>query len=438
MRNNKLVLMEIDGDLVKMLVVRRIGKANFIVEKALKTNLKDMNFKSIIDETKKGRIILSFPRELIVLRRLEVKSLNYDETLAEVKSEIEEGLPFEKGVIWDAVVVKRVKEVEKMTKLEKVNEVLFVAAREETINQYIKWIVENNLVVDNIIPSTIGLVGAYHLSPSYSKRSTLIVYIGTKRADLVVYKDDAILMSRGIEFRNDREKEIIDCIQETIISIKENNITIDRILLSSNSIEFDIMVNKIKEITHIETEEFKIPIVNANVDLRDFVLCIGLANVVVGVSRISLDLNKSKDSKLKKTPLDKLILKFSIGISAILLLVSLILFVLGKIELSNLNKLKAEATNLGVVSGKHWNELVFQVFRAIPKEVVLTEVSGNERGELIIRGTTPSREGITTLLNFLNKLNRFTPELGFANEVSSGDKQLIQFQIKITRKVAIR
>ncbi|MFH1823963.1 MAG: hypothetical protein ABH873_01890 [Candidatus Firestonebacteria bacterium] len=430
MLNNRFILIEIDGDLFKCLVIKRKGKTNFTIEKAFKTDSKDTNFKDIFNEFKRDKIILSFPRELLIMRMFNVKSSNPDDIYLEVKKEIDESLPFEKEILWDAIDVREVKKVEKVTKVEKGNKVLFAATKKDTINQYLNKIKETGLTVKSIIPSTIALIGAYHLSPSYSKKSTLLVYAGTKRADLIVCENDTILMSRGVEFKNDANEEMKDSIKQTISSMKQNNISIERVVLND-------VADKIKDLTSIKVEKFKVPSVEVNdknIDFKDFILCVGLGHVVTGLNKICLDLNKNKVDKLKKTPLNKLILKISLGISVVLLLLSFVFFVLGKIEENSLSKLKTEVTSLGLISGKPWSEVISKVFKSVPEGVVLIEVSGDERGEIVIRGNTSLRKEITELLNSLNKIQGFTSELNSANEISTLDKQLIQFQIKIRKR----
>ena len=110
--NKKFVVMEIFGNSVKTLILKKKDRDNFtIVEtleikeentEKLKTAL--MNLSSKFNGSK---VSLVFPRELMVLRSLPVSSPAADVVSLSVEKEIEEGLPFSKETaLWDAEVVK--------------------------------------------------------------------------------------------------------------------------------------------------------------------------------------------------------------------------------------------------------------------------------------------------------------------------------------------
>ena len=94
----------------------------------------------------------------------------------------------------------------------------------------------------------------------------------------------------------------------------------------------------------------------------------------------------------------------------------------------------AELSTLGGLSGRSWSRVLVDISKAVPSEVVLNELTSDNRGDVTARGTSVTRQGVTTFLENLNKMPGYSAELAFANDAGAGAKLSVQFQMKIRQR----
>jgi hypothetical protein len=70
--------------------------------------------------------------------------------------------------------------------------------------------------------------------------------------------------------------------------------------------------------------------------------------------------------------------------------------------------------------------------------MILNEVSCDTKGDVTLRGTVEARTELTKTLDMINRIAGFNAQLGFANEINVGSKQLVQFQITITQRTVAK
>ena len=441
MWNNKSVALEIDGNTLKALFIQKKDKNNFSVishyesrfsdEESLKSSLK-----KIFSETQTSNVILSFDRESLVLRALQAKSHSNEDMDEAIKKELEEGLPFTRNSIsWDADIFDK-----KSVKAA----ILFAAASQENTEKMCKAVKESGLSVSVLVPSTVALMEAYRASSVYSKKAALVVNAGNSRIDLFTSENDAIIMSRGFKTKKDKVNEIIRSMKETIKAMEKNGLSVDKVVLGASAEEYDSISSAVKKELNIKTEKLGLP-ANYSGEIKtkgqgasNWILIAGLALAGSGLGRLNINLNKNSEDAAKKPSLNQRIRKVTIIVSVLMFLAALVFFVMNMFRQGEVNELKSQVTGAGLMSGRHWSEIFTQVFKSVPKGIVLTEVSADERGELVLRGTSDERKEIMVFLDALNKLSGVSAELSFANEVNTGNKQVVQFQVKVRQKAAVK
>ncbi|MFH1073453.1 MAG: hypothetical protein V1752_00025 [Candidatus Firestonebacteria bacterium] len=424
-KKNNLSVLQIDGDTVRVLAVKK-NKSDFSIVKAYEGPWG--NIKELFLKNEKKKVSLLFPRELSVIRILD-KSNDSKESLCEViASEIEEGLPFAKETVsWDSEII------------DNKNKLLFAATSFDSINEYAKNILTLEMSLESIIPSSVALYEVFRISGSYTKESVLIFEQGSDRADIIVVENDIIIASRGFKTKG-INTEIIENIKQTLDSVEHGNSPVKKIIVSSSCGKQEKLTESIKKIQGISIEELKLPdalmneLKNSGASGSGWNVLIGMVLVVLGFSKLNLDLSKNTSQKTEKLSAIRFAKRVSYGIISALLALFLIITLTNGCKRQKLDGLRAELSTLSVLSGKQWSQTVQVIFKTVPNKLVLSEINIDNKGDIVLRGNSETRREITLFLRDLNKIRGFNAQLGYANEIQAGNKQLVQFQMKIQQK----
>gem|GEM_PF-1892532 len=421
-------VLQLDGDLVRVLTVKR-NKTEFSVVKASETKLE--NIRELAAGFEKKEVALLFPRELAVIRLLEIAGDSKESLQAAIAVEIEDGLPFAKETVaWDSEVlgIKNNK-----------TSILFAVTSDGNIREYAKNILPAGLYTEGIVPSSLALYEAYRLSGSYTKESVLIVEQGKARADIVVVENDRLVASRGFNTK-ENGPEILENIKQTLASLEHGNTPAKKIIISSSCGKQAELKSSLEKMTGLKVEELLLPeesekqLKNAGAAGRNWNLLLGTALVVLGFSKFSLDLSKNSLQKTEKMSAIRFAKRLSyIGIASLLFL-SIVLGFANGCKRKEVDTLRTELSALSVLSGKQWSQTVEQVFKAVPANLILSELNIDNKGDIILRGNGQTRQDITHFLDSLNKVRGFSAQLGYANDIQTGKKQTVQFQMKIEQK----
>ena len=102
------------------------------------------------------------------------------------------------------------------------------------------------------------------------------------------------------------------------------------------------------------------------------------------------------------------------------------------------DELRSELSGLEVQGGRKWAAAVSEIMNAVPEEIVLNEMSGDNKGEVNLKGTAKARKDITVFIDSLNHVRGLSSELAFANELATGGGQVTQFMLKIRVKAVAK
>jgi len=426
-KNNPSVL-QLDGDIVKILTVKK-NKSDISVIKALE--VKTGRLSEVYQKTEKEEVSLLFPRELSVIRLLEVLNENKESIPAAVSAEIEDGLPFAKeSVSWDYEILGK--------KNNKTN-VLFAATSKDSIKVYAKDILSAGMELEGIIPTSIALYEAFMLSKSYTKEAVLILEQGKDRVDIIVIENELLIVSRGFK-TNEKTPDIYENIKQTLDSVGRGNTSVKKIIVSSSCGKEAELAENIKKITEMKVEILKLPaalekeLEKAGVSVEGWNLLFGTALVALGLSKFNIDLSRNTLQKTEKMSAIRLVKRVSYWTVSFMLLLSVGLNMVNGCKRKEVDNLRTELSTLSVLSGKHWSQTVQQIFKAVPDRLFLSEFNIDNKGDIILRGNAEKRQDITVFLDNLNKIRGFSAQLGYANDIQAGNKQVVQFQMKILQK----
>ncbi|OGF47335.1 MAG: hypothetical protein A2452_13120 [Candidatus Firestonebacteria bacterium RIFOXYC2_FULL_39_67] len=421
-------VLQIDGDTVRVLTVKK-NKADFSMVKAFEIKLG--NISELPLKLEKKSVSLLFPRELSVMRTLEISDEKKESIPAAIASEIEDGLPFAKETVsWDSVVTGKIKNK---------NSLLFAATSSGSINEYAKKLLNSGFSLETIIPSSIALYEAFRISKSYTKEPVLILAQGNDRVDIIVIENDVIIASRGFKTK-EIGAEIIDNLKQTLDSVERGNTPVKKIIISSGSGKQAELMESVKKISGVIIEELKLPdalmseIKSKGASGSGWELLIGMALMVTGFSKLSLDLSKNTLQKTEKLTAIRFAKRVSYGVVSSMLLLSLSLNLVNGCKRKEVDGLRTELSTLSVLSGKQWSQTIQVIFKAVPGRLILSEFNIDSKGDIFLRGNAETRKEITVFLDTLNKLRGFKAELGYANDIQAGNKQMVQFQMKIQQK----
>jgi hypothetical protein len=117
-----------------------------------------------------------------------------------------------------------------------------------------------------------------------------------------------------------------------------------------------------------------------------------------------------------------------------MLLVSLTLSLVNGCKRKEVDSLRNELGTLNALAGKQWSRTIQLIFKAVPDSLILAELNIDNKGDIVLRGNAETRHDITVFLDTLNKLRGFNAQLGYANDIQAGSRQMVQFQMKIQQR----
>ena len=427
-RKNNPSVLHIDGDTVRVITAVK-NKTGFSILGAFEAV--PGKIQNITLKLEKKQISLLFPRELAVIRNLEIAEENKESLPVAIAAEIEDGLPFAKEkVSWDSEILGK--------KNNKSNG-LFAATSRDSINEYTKNLRSNGLELEAIIPSSLALYEVYRISKAYTKEPVLLVLQGRERTDIVVVENDLIITSRGFKTRGENG-EIIENIKQTLDSVVRSNILIKKIIIGSSLPDSSTLKEKINKLPGIEAEELKLPdavlgeLKILGAEGNGWELLVGMVLIELGFSKLNLDLGKNTLQKTEKLSTIRFIKRSSYAVISFMLFLSLVLGIVNGCKRTEVDGLRAELSTLSVLAGKQWSQTVRAIFNAVPGRVILSEFNIDNKGDIVLRGNAETSQDVTAFLDTLNKVRGFNAKLGYANDIQAGNKQTVQFQMKIQQK----
>ncbi|OGF50818.1 MAG: hypothetical protein A2231_04165 [Candidatus Firestonebacteria bacterium RIFOXYA2_FULL_40_8] len=417
-------VMQIDGDIVRVLTAKK-NKSDFSIIKTYEVKLSEL--KEFSAKIEKKQFSLLFPRELAVIRTLDVSKKTKESIPGLVASEIEDGLPFAKETVsWDSEMLGN-------------STLLFAATSSDSINGYTRSILDAGLSLEALIPSSIALYEIFKISPLYTKEPVLLLEQGKDRTDIIVIENDLIVASRGFRTKGSGT-ELIDNLKQTLLSVGRSNSPVKKIFVSSTSGKTAELKESIKKVTETDVEELVLPasllreITSTGAKADGWNLLLGMLLVVLGFSNLNLDLSKNTLLKTEKLTAIRFAKRVSYSLISVMLLLSLFMGVVNGCKRKEVDSLRSEFSSLSVLAGKQWSPAAQLIFKAVPNKTVLSEFNIDSKGDIVLRGNAENRQEITVFLDTLNKLRGFNAQLGYANDIQAGNKQMVQFQMKIQQK----
>ncbi|MEI7904396.1 MAG: PilN domain-containing protein [Candidatus Firestonebacteria bacterium] len=419
MFRNKVDIVELDGKLLRLISVKKEKDTFSLVRAEEVVNYKPGGIKI------GPEFGLLYPREQCLIRELLLKG-SEAEIAAAVKKEADESLPYDRDeVLWDA---------ETISASGSDKTVLFAAASEETVRKYTGLLGLKSHAGISIFPTTLALYELLRMNKVDFKEPSVALYLSSERADLLICGKGSIKFSRGWKLAE--KVEALSEVKQAVEAFARAGTTVKKAF--SNSKELNTLLAS----AGFETSLLTLPsglsseLKTAGVEPSGFGLLAGTAAAALDLGAVRLDLNRNKiESGIKPDTL-LLVKKISYVLSAALLFFSLVFFWLSKNSEAKTEACRIELSRLGALSGKPWSQVLTKLYKAVPDGAVLNELSSDIKGEVTLRGVAVSRASVTALLENLNKAPGFAAELGFANEINTGSKQAVQFQMKIRQRMA--
>ena len=410
-------IIELVNGSARLLSVRRKDKSGLQVVLAAEYT------SGLNKEILRGALSVVLPRENCVVRTLEIKSEG-TALQAEVLKEAEEGLPFEKEKsLWDSAV---------MSSAGGKTFVLFSAASSEQLKSFLKPLQPFEKQGLSIVPSTIGLFELLRFSGASANGTCMAVYLSKDRFELLVSKNGVIIFSRGASVSEEPDPSA--AVKAAAEALARTGIVPEKVL--SNSAELNEKLGKLGMKTALLSlpPELAAGLKSAGADPWNFALCAGIASAVTGHGALKLNLNSNRAQEGRSKDMLALLRKAGFAASALFLALTVVLFLMSKSAEKQAAELRSGLSSLGGMSGRSWSRVLVDISKAVPSEVILNELSSDNKGDMTARGSSATRQGVTVFLENLNKLPGYSAELAFANDAGSGVKLAVQFQMKIRQR----
>ena len=410
-------IVELVNGSARLLSVRRKDKSGFHV-------LQAAEYPSGLNKAlMRGAVTVMLPRENCVIRTLELKTEGAA-LQAEVLNEAEEGLPFEKEKsLWDSAV---------MSSAGGKTDVLFSAASSDLFKSFLKPVQPFEKQGLSIVPSTIGLFELLRLGGAAANGTCMAVYLSKDRFELLVSRNGVIIFSRGASVSE--EPDASAAVKAAAEALAVTGIISEKILSNSPELNAKLEKSGMKTALLSLPPELAAGLKSAGADPWNFALCAGIASAVTGHGALKLNLNSNRAQEGRSKDMLALLRKAGFAASALFLALTVVLFLMSKSAEKQAAELRSGLSSLGGMSGRSWSRVLVDISKAVPSEVILNELSSDNKGDMTARGSSATRQGVTVFLENLNKLPGYSAELAFANDAGSGVKLAVQFQMKIRQR----
>ena len=410
-------IVELVNGSARLLSVRRKDKSGFHV-------LQAAEYPSGLNKAlMRGAVTVMLPRENCVIRTLELKTEGAA-LQAEVLNEAEEGLPFEKEKsLWDSAV---------MSSAGGKTDVLFSAASSDLFKSFLKPVQPFEKQGLSIVPSTIGLFDLLRRGGAAANGTCMAVYLSKDRFELLVSRNGVIIFSRGASVSE--EPDASAAVKAAAEALAVTGIISEKILSNSPELNAKLEKSGMKTALLSLPPELAAGLKSAGADPGNFALCAGIASALTGHGALKLNLNSNRAQEGRSKDMLAILKKAGFAVSALFLALTAILFFMAKSAEKQAAELRSGLSSLGGLSGRAWSRVLVDVSKAVPSEVILNELSSDNKGDLTARGSSATRQGVTVFLENLNKLPGYSAELAFANDAGTGAKLAVQFQMKIRQR----
>ena len=410
-------IVELVNGSARLLSVRRKDKSGFHV-------LQAAEYPSGLNKAlMRGAVTVMLPRENCVIRTLELKTEGAA-LQAEVLNEAEEGLPFEKEKsLWDSAV---------MSSAGGKTDVLFSAASSDLFKSFLKPVQPFEKQGLSIVPSTIGLFELLRLGGAAANGTCMAVYLSKDRFELLVSRNGVIIFSRGASLLE--EPDVSAAVKAAAEALAMTGIIPDKVLSNSAELNEKLEKSGMKTALLALPPELAAGLKSAGADPVNFALCAGIASALTGHGALKLNLNSNLAQEGRSKDMLAILRKAGFAVSALFLVLTLVLFFMAKSAEKQAAELKSALSIQGGLSGRVWSRVLVDISKTVPSEVILNELSSDNKGDLTARGSSATRQGVTVFLENLNKLPGYSAELAFANDAGTGAKLAVQFQMKIRQR----
>ena len=411
-------IVELENGSARLLSLQKKDKNAFRVVRAAEYTVSEFSKMPL-----RGSVTVILPREKCVVRTLKIEAEGAA-LLAEIQKESEEGLPFEKEkALWDSAV---------MSQSGGTASVFFSAVSSDQVKNLLKPVAALEKRAVMLAPSTVGLYELLRQSGAVKSGNCLAVYLSKERFDIMAAGKETVLFSRGALFAE--EPDVAAAVKAAVESLSRSGVVLAEVY--SNSAELNGKLEK----TGLKTILLSLPpglaaeLKAAGVQPERFGLCAGTAFAVTGHGRLKIDLNRNSARVGRSGDMLALVKKVSFAVSALFVLLSAVFFIMAKSAEKQVIDLRTGLSSMGGLSGRSWSRVLVDISKAVPSEVILNELTSDNRGDITARGTSVTRQGVTTFLENLNKLQGYSAELAFANDAGAGTRLSVQFQMKIRQR----
>ena len=419
MASNKIVLLETGSGCIRALLLQKKNKQISVLKaRVLRVEqgrgLSEV-FGSLFSDFPKENISLLFPREKCVFRNLEPQERTPAALKESADQELEEGLHFGKeNTAFDYGFIKNRKTG------------LLCAASLKEIKNYSEPLEKVKVRPAALIPTTLALFEVFKKSAVYTVEPALLVCVSGARADIIACQEGAIFLSRGFEIK-DRELNVE--VTATLASLSKDGKSIKKIFFAGADIKDGVPLDLPGEF--LKKAGLEGP-------GADWLLLYGLFLLTTEKEALSLDLFKNLAGKKGAVPVYTKLLRAAAVIFALIVAGAGIVYFLTGLAAVEREELRSELSGLEVQGGRKWAAAVSEIMNAVPEEIVLNEMSGDNKGEVNLKGTAKARKDITVFIDSLNHVRGLSSELAFANELATGGGQVTQFMLKIRVKAVAK
>ncbi len=419
MVNKKSVLLELSGSCVRALLLQKKDKQFAILKAKVFPVEPDKGITGALTalflEFPKEKITVLFPREKCVFRELEPKEKTPAALKETAEHEAEEGLPFgRENAVLDYSFYK-----EKQAGI-------LAAASCRDIDIFSGELMQLKAPPVSMVPTTFALFEAFRHSKEYTKEPSLLVFSNGERADIIACREGTIILSRGLEIRDGKLEEEVKL---TLKALEKDKKIITGVFTSGIEIKNGIKLSLPGDFSQ------KTGLENIS---QDWFLLYGLFLAVTEKDMLILDLLKHVSGKKEGAPIYIKLLQMAAAACAAILVFSGIIYFLNNLASNELEDIKTELSGLEVQGGRKWAAAVSEIMNAVPDEVILNEMSGDNKGEINLKGTAKARKDITVFMDSLNRIRGLASELAFANELATGSGPVTQFMVKIRVKAVVK
>ncbi len=411
-------IIELENGSARLLSVQKKDKNSFKVCRAAELSVSEFN-----KLTLRGSTTVILPRDKCVARTLDIKAEGAA-LQAEILRESEEGLPFERDrALWDSAA---------MSSAGGRTLVFFSAVSSEQVKAFLKPVQTLGKRAVILAPSTVALYELLRLTGPAKSGICLAVYLTKARFDILAAGKEAVLFSRGALLAE--EPDILSAVKASVEALGRSGIVFETIYSNSAELNGKLETAGFKTVLLSLPPEIAAELKAAGVEPANFGICAGMASAVTGHGKLKIDLNRNSAKIGRSGGMLSYLRKLSFAISALFVVLSAVFFFMAKAAEKQGSDLCAELSTLGGLSGRSWSRVLVDISKAVPSEVVLNELTSDNRGDVTARGTSVTRQGVTTFLENLNKMPGYSAELAFANDAGAGAKLSVQFQMKIRQR----